>query len=289
MPRKLVLIVVDGMTPAAFERAIAGGRAPALSFLAEHGDYRLATSVFPSLTPGLPHVDRNRRRPGRAPHPFTRLVEQAGAPDRGVRLLLRRPARGGALAVGARHDLQHERASSLPRGGDDLRGARRRRPRRGRGQHHVLPGAVSATCPHFPDCTVPCTGRGASSSTVSSSPTGRERRSRSAAARSGSPDAYAAAVGTLARHPATASTSSPTTSRASTSRRTPAARTARRPVRSLEQADAAIGALLEAAGGPDEFLERYAVVLLSDHGQTPVEPGGAAGGAVRGRRPVRSS
>jgi Type I phosphodiesterase / nucleotide pyrophosphatase len=39
----------------------------------------------------------------------------------------------------------------------------------------------------------------------------------------------------------------------------------------LEQADAAIGALLEAAGGPDEFLERYAVVLLSDHGQTRVE------------------
>jgi hypothetical protein len=41
--------------------------------------------------------------------------------------------------------------------------------------------------------------------------------------------------------------------------------------RALEQADAAIGALLEAAGGPDEFLERYAVVLLSDHGQTSVQ------------------
>jgi hypothetical protein len=41
--------------------------------------------------------------------------------------------------------------------------------------------------------------------------------------------------------------------------------------RALEQCDAAIGALFEAAGGPDEFLQRYAVVLLSDHGQTPVE------------------
>src|ERR1700757_5398533 len=51
MQKKLVLIVVDGMTPAAFERAVESGRAPALSFLAEHGDYRLATSVFPSLTP----------------------------------------------------------------------------------------------------------------------------------------------------------------------------------------------------------------------------------------------
>jgi hypothetical protein len=39
----------------------------------------------------------------------------------------------------------------------------------------------------------------------------------------------------------------------------------------LVRTDAAIQALLEAAGGPDEFLERYAVVLHSDHGQTPVQ------------------
>jgi predicted AlkP superfamily pyrophosphatase or phosphodiesterase len=51
MTPKLVLVVVDGMTPAAFERAVESGRAPALAFLAERGDYRLATSVFPSLTP----------------------------------------------------------------------------------------------------------------------------------------------------------------------------------------------------------------------------------------------
>src|SRR5581483_9587327 len=51
MPKKLVLIVVDGMTPAAFEHAVEGGRAPALAFLAAHGEYRRATSVFPSLTP----------------------------------------------------------------------------------------------------------------------------------------------------------------------------------------------------------------------------------------------
>jgi hypothetical protein len=38
----------------------------------------------------------------------------------------------------------------------------------------------------------------------------------------------------------------------------------------LARADHAIGLLLEAAGGPDEFLERYAVLLCSDHGQTSV-------------------
>jgi predicted AlkP superfamily pyrophosphatase or phosphodiesterase len=39
----------------------------------------------------------------------------------------------------------------------------------------------------------------------------------------------------------------------------------------LARSDAAVGALLDAAGGPDEFLERYAVVFCSDHGQTHVD------------------
>src|SRR5262249_38272242 len=38
----------------------------------------------------------------------------------------------------------------------------------------------------------------------------------------------------------------------------------------LGRSDAAIGALMDAAGGPDEFLDRYAVVLCSDHGQSRV-------------------
>jgi hypothetical protein len=39
----------------------------------------------------------------------------------------------------------------------------------------------------------------------------------------------------------------------------------------LAHADRAIVSLFEAAGGPDEFLERYEVLLCSDHGQTRVE------------------
>jgi hypothetical protein len=39
----------------------------------------------------------------------------------------------------------------------------------------------------------------------------------------------------------------------------------------LARSDAAVAALMDAAGGPDEFLERYAVLLCSDHGQTRVE------------------
>src|ERR671935_2318112 len=49
--RKLILVVVDGLTPAVFEDAVEGDSAPALSFLAANGDYRRGVSTFPSLTP----------------------------------------------------------------------------------------------------------------------------------------------------------------------------------------------------------------------------------------------
>src|SRR4051794_41803222 len=49
--KKLILIVIDGLTPSVFEAAVGDGRAPALSFLAEHGRYARAVSTFPSLTP----------------------------------------------------------------------------------------------------------------------------------------------------------------------------------------------------------------------------------------------
>jgi hypothetical protein len=39
----------------------------------------------------------------------------------------------------------------------------------------------------------------------------------------------------------------------------------------LERSDGALGTLFEAAGGTDAFLERYAVLVCSDHGQTRVE------------------
>src|SRR6202000_818781 len=38
----------------------------------------------------------------------------------------------------------------------------------------------------------------------------------------------------------------------------------------LARADEAVATLFAAAGGPDAFLERYAVVVCSDHGHTPI-------------------
>src|SRR5919206_560306 len=47
MPKPVVLIVIDGLTPSMLE----GTGTPALRFLLDHGSYRRATSTFPSLTP----------------------------------------------------------------------------------------------------------------------------------------------------------------------------------------------------------------------------------------------
>ncbi len=52
MPRKLVLAVIDGMKPAALERAIETGRAPVLAAIRDRGSYVAGcAAMFPSVTP----------------------------------------------------------------------------------------------------------------------------------------------------------------------------------------------------------------------------------------------
>ncbi len=51
-PKKLVLAVIDGLKPAMLERAVAGGRAPALAAVMERGAYvENMAAAFPSVTP----------------------------------------------------------------------------------------------------------------------------------------------------------------------------------------------------------------------------------------------
>ena len=79
-PKKLVLIVIDGLTPAMLEDAVERTDVPALRFLREHGEYRRAVTTFPSLTPvclsslatgahpdvhGIPHLVWFHRGEGR--------------------------------------------------------------------------------------------------------------------------------------------------------------------------------------------------------------------------------
>jgi predicted AlkP superfamily pyrophosphatase or phosphodiesterase len=51
LPSKAILVVIDGLTPAMFENAVGDRSAPTLSLLAEAGEYRRAVTTFPSLTP----------------------------------------------------------------------------------------------------------------------------------------------------------------------------------------------------------------------------------------------
>jgi hypothetical protein len=269
MPRKLVLVVVDGMTPAAFERAIAGGRAPALSFLAEQGDYRLATSVFPSLTPVC--LTSIATGAGPAVHHISSLVWWS-RPER--RVVEYGSSFAALRAAGLSQSLldpifnmnAHHLADDAVTIYEALEDA------------GLVAAAVNITCyrgrqRYLP--TLPGLSRAAYGprrfffyGLFESDRTGAPFAVRSR--RAGSVDAYAAAVARwlvtrdgfdflafyLSGYDFASHVSGPDGAEAE---------------RALEQADAAIGALLDAAGGPDEFLERYAVVLLSDHGQTSVE------------------
>ena len=268
MPKKVVLIVVDGMTPAAFERAIEGGRAPALAYLAEHGVYRRATSVFPSLTPVCLSAIVTGAGPDvhRIPHLVwwhrdERRIVEYGSSFAAVR------AAGVSQSLTDTIYNMNERhlgkdAVTVFEALEDT---------------GLVTAAVNITCyrgrtrhtPTLPWVTKPAFGpkRFFYYSLFESDLTGAPLAVRNRAA--GSLDAYAAAVGrwlvtrdgfdffayylsdfdfaSHAHGPAGADDVA------------------------LERTDAAIAALLDAAGGPDAFLERYAVVLHSDHGQTDVD------------------
>ena len=99
-----------------------------------------ATSVFPSLTPVCLIVDRDRRRPGRAPHPARSsggTARSAGSSSTARRS--RRCARPGWRSRSLDTIFNMNAAPPRAGRGHGLRGARGRRARRRRGEHHVLP------------------------------------------------------------------------------------------------------------------------------------------------------
>jgi hypothetical protein len=266
--KKLVAIVVDGMTPAAFERAAGDRRAPALSFLAEHGSYRRGTSVFPSLTPvclssiatgampdvhHIPHLVWWHRRE-------RRIVEYGSS-----FAALRAAGMTQSITDTIYNMNRHHLAAGATTVYEALEDA------------GLVAAAVNITCyrgrtrylPTLPWVTKPAYGpkRFFFYSLFESDETGAPLAVRNRAA--GSVDAYAAAVGRwlvtrdgfdfLAYYLSDFDYASH----------------AHGPVGAeevaLERVDSAIQTLLDAAGGGDAFLDRYSVVLLSDHGQTRVD------------------
>lgn len=266
--KKVVLIVVDGMTPAAFERAAESGRAPALAFLAAHGDYRRGISVFPSLTP----VCLSSIATGAGPddHHIPHLVWWHRDEQRIVEYgssfsALRAAGIAQSIADTIYNMNQRHLSPDVTTVYEALDGA------------GLEAAAVNITCyrgrtrylPTLPWVTKAAYGpkRFFYYGLFESDQTGAPFAVRSRA--SGSTDAYAAAVGRwlvtrdgfdfLAYYLSDFDYSSHLHGPEGAEDV------------ALARTDAAVQALLDAAGGGDAFLDRYAVVLLSDHGQTTVD------------------
>ncbi len=264
---KLVVIVIDGLTPEVFESAVEGGASPALRALAERGRYRRAVSTFPSLTPVClssiatgAHSDVHEIPHLVWYHRGDRRVVEYGSSFGAVR-------RAGAL--------QSLRDSVFTMNEQHL-GARAVTVYEATEDAGLVAGAINITCyrgrtphvPRVPGLTRPAYGpkRFFFYNLFESDATGARLAVRDRA--SGSLDGYAGEVGRwlitrngfdllvlyLPDYDFASHALGPGHAH-----------------EALARSDRAVGALLAAAGGVDEFLERYAVVLLSDHGQTLVE------------------
>jgi len=264
--RKLILVVIDGLTPSMFEDTLDRRTAPALSLLAENGRYRRAVSTFPSLTP----VCLSSLATGA--HPDVHEIPHLVWYHRGERRLVEYGSSFGAVrAAGIQQSLIDTvyglNASHLGAGAVTVYEALE--------DAGLTAAAINITCyrgrhPHRP--TVPFLTRPAYGpsrfffynlfeSDVTGAPLSVRNRPR------GTIDAYASAVGRwlvtrdgfdflvfyLSDYDYASHAQGPDAAHAA-----------------LARCDDAVGALIEAAGGADEFLERYAVILCSDHGQTPV-------------------
>jgi predicted AlkP superfamily pyrophosphatase or phosphodiesterase len=261
-PKPVVLVVIDGLTPSVFEAA----DTPALRFLAEHGQYRRAASTFPSLTPVcLASIATGT-------HPDVHEIPHLVWWHRGEQRIVEYGSSFGALraaglARGLRDTIVDLNARHLSRRAETVYEALEERGLTTaainitcyRGRHRHLPTIPGAPAVNGPK-------RFFFYSLYESDRTGAPIAVRNRAL--GSIDAYAAAVGRwlvtrdgfdLLVHYL------PDYDYASHAHGPDAAHEA------LTRSDAAVAALMDAAGGPDEFLDRYAVVVCSDHGQSKVE------------------
>jgi Type I phosphodiesterase / nucleotide pyrophosphatase len=262
---KVIVAVVDGLTPSMLDAAIERGSAPTLAALAERGRHGRAVSVFPSLTPvclsslatgafpdvhEIPHLVWYSRREGR-------LVEY-GSSFGAVRAAgIGQALRDTMVNMNAEH--LGRRAVTLFEALEDaglVTATVNFTAYRGRVEHRSpvpLLGTVRGPRRFFFYNVFESDETGA--------PLSWRNRSR------GSIDGYATAVGRwlvtrdgfdfllfyLSDYDWASHAQGPDAA-----------------FDVLARCDASIGALAEAAGGLDELLDRYAVVVVADHGQSRV-------------------
>jgi Type I phosphodiesterase / nucleotide pyrophosphatase len=267
MTKKLILIVIDGLTPAAFELAAEDDRTPALKFLAANGKYGRGVSTFPSLTP----VCLSSIATGA--HPDLHRIPHLVWYHRGERRLVEYGSSFAAVrAAGTRQAL----LDAIFNMNEQHLGAEAVTVFEALEDAGYTTAAINFTCyrgrnrhaPAVPAVTRPAYGpkRFFFFNLFESDVTGAPLAVFGRAA--GSVDAYAAAVGRwlvtrdgfdllvhyLPDYDFASHAAGPGASE-----------------EALQRSDAAIWALVDAAGGPDEFLERYAVILCADHGQTRID------------------
>jgi Type I phosphodiesterase / nucleotide pyrophosphatase len=265
-PPRLILVVIDGLTPAALEMSLEDGTTPTIAALAQHGAYRRAISVFPSLTPvclssiatgafpdthEIPHLVWYSRRD-------RRLVEYGSSFS---------AVRANGIGRTLRDTLVKMNAEHLGRGATTVFETL--------ADHGLETAAVNFTAYRGRTrhkSSLPFLGsvRGPESlylyNLFESSRTGAPRSWRSR--RAGSVDAYATAV---ARWLVTRATFDFLLFYLSDVDYVSHEHGPETTAGVLARCDTSIGALVGAAGGHDAFLEQYAVVVMSDHGQTAVE------------------
>lgn len=271
--RKLVLVVIDGLTPELLERGIESGRVPALARLVEDGTYARGVTTFPSVTP----VCLSTLATGA--HPDVHHIPHLAWYHRGEERIVEYGSSFPAMrAVGARqafrdavfnmsHSHLSPRATTVFEAVEDaglVPASINFTCYRGRTRHAIrLPG-LAARNRWYEAVYGP--RRFFFFNLFESDETGAPLAVRSRV--EGSNDAYAGTIGRwlvtrdgfdflvfyLPDFDYASHLAGPTS-----------------PVDALVRADAAVGQLMEAAGGPDELLSRYTIVLCSDHGQTHVE------------------
>jgi hypothetical protein len=270
--KSLVLAIIDGLTPAVLERGLEEGRLPVLGLLNEAGTYARGTTTFPSVTPvcltsiatgthpdvhGVPHLVWYHRGE-------ERIVEY-GSSFAAVRAAgTRRSIRDSIFAMTHEH-LSPEAVTvfeALEDDGFDC-AAINFTCYRGRTRHAIKLPVPTGRNRWYEAAWGP--RRFFFFNLYESDATGAPLAIRSRP--EGSIDTYAATIGRwlvtrdgfdflvfylpdydYASHVVGPEAALP----------------------ALERADACLGELMAAAGGPDDFLDRYAVVVCSDHGQTDV-------------------
>ena len=262
---KLIVAVVDGLTPSMLEAAVERGSAPTLGALLERGRYGRAVSVFPSLTP----VCLSSLATGAFPdvHEIPHLVWYSRAERR---LIEYGSSFGAVRAAGIGRTLRDtvvnmnaehlgRRALTVFEALEDaglVTATVNFTAYRGRVEHR-------SSVPLFGSVRGP--RRFFFYNVFESDETGAPLSWRNRSA--GTIDAYAAAVGRwlvtrdgfdfllyyLSDYDWASHAQGPDAA-----------------FDVLAQCDASIGALADAAGGLDELLARYALVVVADHGQSRV-------------------